>query len=262
MDTTSDISISSPRPISTSPASFSPPPEPPAVPSAKSTRLHFQAGDDVLLLREVVAVEYPFVRGSACWEDIAATLQKDLPAKFAKVTARTLRERATNLMEAFLNADTRQRKQSGTEEDFKEKQLLLESLRDKFEEREMFKQATAAARKKEKEDRAKGEKLREDALQTLKSKKSRQDDDGPPGKKAKNNLEKIWQQKQEFKDAELKLREKELELRERELALQEQKVKQVDVAQQQTITQMNQMQELIQQQMQHMTQLISFLARK
>ena len=59
-----------------------------------------------------------------CWDDIAATLLKDFLAKFGKITVRTLRERATNLMEAFLSADVRQRKQSGTEEEFKEKEQL------------------------------------------------------------------------------------------------------------------------------------------
>ena len=77
-----------------------------------------------MLLRKVVAVEHPFVRGSTCWKGIGATLQKDLPGKLAKVTVRTLRERVANLIEAFLNADTRQRKQSGTEEEFKEKEQL------------------------------------------------------------------------------------------------------------------------------------------
>ena len=230
--------------------------------SLKLTRLHFQAKDDVLLLREVVAIEHPFVRGSTCWEDIATTLQKELPTKFAKVTARTLRERVTNLMEAFHKADSRQRKQSGTEEEFEEKQQLLESLRERFGEREMSKQAAVEARKKEKKDKESGEKLRQDALQTLKLKRSRQDECGLPAKKGKLDLEKIWQQKQKFKEAELKLREKELELRERDLALQEQKAKQVDEAQQQSVTQINQMQTLMQQQMQQMTQLISFLSKK
>ena len=123
------------------------------------------------------------------------------------------------LMETFVNADTRQRKQSGTEEEFKAKQLLLESLHDRFEEIKMSKQAAAAAMKKEKEDKERGEKLRQDALQTLKRNKTRPEEDGLSGKKAKFNLEKIWQQKQEFKIAELKLREKELELREHELTL-------------------------------------------
>ena len=143
--------------------------------------MHFQARDDVLLPREIEAVKHPFVHGSSCWEDIAATLQKDFPTKFAKVTARTLRERATNLLEASLSADARQRKQSGTEKEFREKEQLLESLREKFEERDMTKHAAAAARKKEKEDTDKGEQPRQNALLTLKSKKSRQND-GPPGK--------------------------------------------------------------------------------
>ena len=168
-------------------ASYVPPPSPTSVSSSpshsdsdqKSSRVHFQARDDVLLPREIEAVEHPFVHGSSCWEDIAATLQKDFPMKF--VTARTLREHATSLMEAFLSADARQHKQSGTEEEFREKEQLLESLREKFEERDMTKHAAAAARKKEKEDTDKGEQPRQNALLTLKSKKSRQND-GPPGK--------------------------------------------------------------------------------
>ena len=255
---------------SPSSASYAQPPSPTSVNSSplhsdsrqKSSRVHFQAGDDVLLLREVVAVEHPFVRGSSCWEDIAATLQKDFPTKFAKVTARTLRERATNLLEASLSADARQRKQSGTEKEFREKEQLLESLREKFAERDMAKHAAAAgARKKEKEDKDKEEQLRQDALLTLKSKKSRQND-GPPGKKMKLDMEKIWKEKKEMKDAELKLRQRELELRERELALQEQKAKQTDAVQQQSMAQIGQMQTFMQEQMQQMTQLISFLARK
>ena len=134
--------------------------------------MHFQAGDDVLMLHEVVAVEHPFISGSSCWEDIASTLQKDFPAKCAKVTVRTLREHAINLMEAFLSAHARQRKQSGTEEQIKEKEQLHESLREKFTERNLAKQAAAAARKKEKVDRDKGQQLRQDALQTLKCKKA------------------------------------------------------------------------------------------
>ena len=48
--------------------------------------LYFQAGEDeLLLLREVVAVEHPFVRGSTSWEDIATTLQTELPTKFSKL---------------------------------------------------------------------------------------------------------------------------------------------------------------------------------
>ena len=58
-----------------------------------------------------------------------------------------LREHATNLMEAFLSADARQCKQSGTEEQIKEKEQLLEILCEKFTKRSLAKQAAAAARK-------------------------------------------------------------------------------------------------------------------
>ena len=170
-------------------ASYVPPPSPTSVSSSplcsdshqKSSKVHFQARDDVLLLREVVAVEHPFVRSLSCWVDISATLQKDFPTKFA---AQTLRKSVTNLMEAFLSADTRQRKQSGTEKEFREREQLLESHREKFAERDMAKHAAAAARKKENEDKDEEEELWQDALLTLKSNKSRQNN-GPPGKKMK-----------------------------------------------------------------------------
>ena len=69
-------------------------------------------------------------------------------------------------MEVFLSTDTRQRKQSGTEEEFKEKVLKL--LPEKLAERDLAKQDAATDRTKEKVDRDKGEQLRQDALQTLK----------------------------------------------------------------------------------------------
>ena len=61
----------------------------------------------------------------------------------------------------------------------------------------------------------------QDALETLKLKRTRQDEHGPRDKKGNFNLEKICQQKQKLKESELMLKEKELELRERELTLQE-----------------------------------------
>ena len=125
----------------------------------KQSRVRFQARDDVLLLRELAAVEQPFIRGATCWETIASNLMEEFPDKFGKITSRFLRERATNLMEAFLKADTKQCKQSGTEEDFKEKEELLESLRDKFAKKDSQKQASLSAKHREKEDRERGEKI-------------------------------------------------------------------------------------------------------
>ena len=87
----------------------------------KQSRVHFQAADDLLLLREVVSFEHPFVRRATCWEDIASALQAEFPQKFRKITARTLRERAHNLMDSFVKSDAKQRKQSGTEEELQGK---------------------------------------------------------------------------------------------------------------------------------------------
>ena len=196
----------------------------PSSAQGKQSRVRFQARDDVLLLRELAAVEQPFVRGATCWETIASNLMEEFPDRFSKITARFLRERATNLMEAFLKADTKQRKQSGTEEDFKEKEELLESLRDRFAKKEHMKQASLSAKHKEKEDRERGEKIREDAMLALKDKRTRQED-LPQKKKSKLDLEQILEERREHKSSQLKLREKELELREKELILEETKAR-------------------------------------
>lgn len=54
------------------------------------------------------------------------------------------------------------------------------SLFERNLQRDIAEQAAAVVRRKEKEDKDKGDQLRQDALQTLKSKTSRQDEDGPP----------------------------------------------------------------------------------
>jgi hypothetical protein len=96
----------------------------------KTPRVHFQAADDLLLLREIVSLEQSFVRGATCWEEIACTLQKEFPQKFGKMNAHTLRERDQykTKWNCFIKSDAKQRKQSGTEDEFKEKGELLESL--------------------------------------------------------------------------------------------------------------------------------------
>ena len=232
----------------------------PSSAQGKQSRVQFQARDVVLLLRELAAVEQPFVRGTTCWETIALNLMEDFPDRFSKITAHFLRERATNLMEAFLKADTKQQKQSGTEKDFKEKEELLESLKDRFA-KEHMKQASLSAKHKEKEDRERGEKIREDAMLALKDKRTRQED-LPQKKKLKLDLEQILEERREHKSSQLKLREKELELREKELILEETKARYQEAIQQQSMDQMMRMQTMMQQQMEQMTSIISMLTKK
>ena len=101
MDSLQDSTSSGASPSTTTPVlSFSC-----AATPTKTSRVHFQAADDLLLLREVVSLEQPFVRGATCWEEIACTLQKEFPHKFGKVSACTLRERAQNLMDSFIKSD-------------------------------------------------------------------------------------------------------------------------------------------------------------
>ena len=84
---TSDSSIPCQRPISAPGANTIPSP---ALPSNQSAKLSIGYIFRLVMMYccfvEVVTVEHPFVPGSTCWEAIAATLQKELPAIFAKVT--------------------------------------------------------------------------------------------------------------------------------------------------------------------------------
>ena len=75
------------------------------------------------MLCEVVAVQHPIICESFCWEDMASTLQRDFPLKFAKGHCPNSKGA---LIETFLAPTRGSIKQSGTEEDFKEQ--LLESL--------------------------------------------------------------------------------------------------------------------------------------
>ena len=60
----------------------------PSSAQGKQSRVQFQTRDDVLLLRELTAVEQPFVRRANCWETIASNLMEEFPDRFSKITAR------------------------------------------------------------------------------------------------------------------------------------------------------------------------------
>ena len=102
-------------------------------------------------------------------------------------------------MDSFVKSGAKQRKQSGMEEEFKEKEQLLESLRGRF----MDKDQKQAAKIKEKENREKGEKLHDDTMQTLKE-KNRYEEEEPRSRKRKVfDVEKIWNEKKALRDEEL-----------------------------------------------------------
>ena len=77
-----DASAASTPSRSPTPASLNLSPVLPSENQLKPSWVHFQAAYAVILLREDVAVEHPFARGSACREDIAGTLQKEFLGKF------------------------------------------------------------------------------------------------------------------------------------------------------------------------------------
>ena len=78
---------------------------------------------------------------------------------------------------------------------YKEKEQLLESLRGKF----MEKDQKQAAKIKEKENREKGEKLRDEAMQTLKENNHYEEEEPRSRKREVFEVEKIWNKKKAFR---------------------------------------------------------------
>ncbi|CAN7982952.1 unnamed protein product, partial [Ixodes hexagonus] len=94
-------------------------PQPPA------SRRRFTVGDDILLLREVVALN-PFA-DPARW----TTLIENLNAATGKAyTVRAARERCDLLLGHFRREDRTNLRKSGTEEQYSEKEHLLQEISD------------------------------------------------------------------------------------------------------------------------------------
>ena len=146
---------------------------------------------------------------------------------------------------------------------------MLENLRGRFAEKDLMKQAASAARKKDKEDKAKGEQLRAEALLTMhegEAPELRRYTASPTSQiKCKLDLADVWQEKKELKVNEHSLRARELALREREIALQEDKAEQAKEENKRNDARAEKTQEtmltMMQQQMQHLAQIAAALSK-
>ncbi|XP_024085015.1 uncharacterized protein LOC106662404 [Cimex lectularius] len=91
--------------------------------TTENRRLRFTAADDVALLREVVGSN-PFEDPTA-WSEIGREVNSTTNKNF---TLRCLKEHVEHLIKLYIRGDTANLRKSGTEEEYAEKQHLLEMV--------------------------------------------------------------------------------------------------------------------------------------
>lgn len=79
------------------------------VPTPKRPVFRFSIQDDILLLRQVLAREDPFVRGSSAFGEISKALYS--VERFKDLSCRSFRDRTVLLVEEYARGDNYRRKQ-------------------------------------------------------------------------------------------------------------------------------------------------------
>ena len=202
-----------------------------------ASRIRFGTSEDILLLREVTVHEQPFARASPTWEEVAANLSDNCD-RLRGITARAAKERTVTPIKSYITDDNKLKKMSGTDEQYTEKQSLLEDLRQRYEEREDLKVKTAAAKKKEAKDRATALAMRRAALGPLGEKRKSStaataegdeaDTDHIPverKEKKRMNIRQLFEERIELKVRELDVRQQELEAQRQRVAMEQQRAK-------------------------------------
>eukprot|EP00117_Sycon_ciliatum_P037947 scpid98321/ scgid28282/ len=191
----------------------------------------FALKDDIALLCEVAAHDRPFKHGSAVWEAITKNL-KSTCDRFEGLSERTFHDRIIHLVKRHITGGNIAMKQSGTAEEYTQKDRLLDSIVDMYRDEEAEKKSKKIQRADDQQkvegERELGEKLMRDAAATL-----REDDDEhkePKPKKRKvsakeakvEELTKHTQQLIDLRKKELELKEKEIDARQSEANVQTQ----------------------------------------
>lgn len=188
---------------------------------------------EVLLLREVLTYEpYQYRVGSkergAAWTAIAANLEE----LGMKVNQRSVRERFGRMLTSFKQKEAAEKRASGVEVEFTERDKALLDICERMSE---FEEAVEQERAKEKRDRETADEMRKRATERLgetnKRRMSDEGDDGgqttPEGKRKKNNaivevLKESINIKKRDQEIEQGLKEREMMLRENQLLTQQQ----------------------------------------
>ncbi|KAK4880049.1 hypothetical protein RN001_008195 [Aquatica leii] len=117
----------------------------------KIARLRFNVNDDITLLQQVIAVN-PF-ENERRWDEVLHSVIKSSGKEFS---IRSIREHIEHLLKLFVKEDRANLRKSGTEEEYLEKERLLQEVHDLQRD---FKPTKGLCRQR-------GNKLREDACLT------------------------------------------------------------------------------------------------
>ncbi|XP_076082240.1 uncharacterized protein LOC143052943 [Mytilus galloprovincialis] len=184
---------------------------------SRKKQVRFQTKDDLVLLREVLA-KNPFQNKSA-WNEIASAVA-DTRSNL-QVDARRVRERTHLLIYQHKKSNADSLKSSGIDEEYGEKETLLDEILSLVEDEE--KQKEKQKEKKETEEN-RGKEIRKRAMENLTPKKGDDDsNDATPSKR--NSSGNIVGYLKEKNDAELIYRRQELEVKKQQLQLEEEKFK-------------------------------------
>ncbi|XP_063399250.1 uncharacterized protein LOC134683876 [Mytilus trossulus] len=113
----------------------------------RKTQVRFSAKDDLNLLKEVLA-ENPY-KDKTKWEVVAQNVKENVDIVF-NVTSRRVRERTQLLLQQFQKENYEALKKSGTEEEYTEKQQLLQEIQSLAEEED--KEQKEKAQQKDKDE--------------------------------------------------------------------------------------------------------------
>ncbi|KAL8607110.1 hypothetical protein ACOMHN_008696 [Nucella lapillus] len=93
----------------------------------KPTRIYFYTRMDIMLVMEVLQ-RNPYQNGNGAYAAVAAELRKS--DQFRDVQPRALQERTERLLKAFRSSQMQSMKRSGSEEEYDERERLLQDLSD------------------------------------------------------------------------------------------------------------------------------------
>ncbi|XP_076092393.1 uncharacterized protein LOC143063862 [Mytilus galloprovincialis] len=184
----------------------------------RKTQVRFSAKDDLNLLKEVLA-ENPY-KDKTKWEVVAQNVKENVDKVF-NVTSRRVRERTQLLLQQFQKENYEALKRSGTEEEYTEKQQLLQEIQSLAEEED--KEQKEKAQQKDKDEHS-AKLIRKRAMEALTPVKISNDSEGvtvTPSKitKIKGN-ESIMSYLKEKCDVEKDIKMEEVSIRKEELKLE------------------------------------------
>ena len=198
---------------------------------AKKGVFVWRESHDIYLLRRVLTLEpYKYRFGSKERGSAWTTIAENLEGFGMKVSQRSVRERFNRMIDAFKKKEADEKRASGVDVEFTEKDQALLDIMERMEECEVESEQEKQKELKEKET---AEEMRKRAVERLGETRKRagvsdKENGGTPDGNRKRNGEIVEVLKESIKatkekeEAERQLRERDMNLREQHLAMQQQ----------------------------------------